>query len=159
MTIGFPKRAPRWGVVTGTVASVSGGEIRIDRGIEEGNSGGPLLMNGRVVGMVTTTAGFGVAKPAIFVQATLRGWDVEIPPPARGPGHAGTPVSWANGRGRQTARWSSAWTTARRSRAAAIRRGAHEFAGVYQADDWVRPDHHPHRSRSVQDDRPRIHQD
>ena len=39
----------------GDVASVSGSDIRIDGRIEEGNSGGPILMNGSVAGMVTSS--------------------------------------------------------------------------------------------------------
>jgi len=81
-TIGFGQGAGDWGVINGTIASVSGSDIRIDGRIDEGNSGGPILMNGSVAGMVTSLRqGFGVAKSGIVVQSTLRGWDIEIAPP------------------------------------------------------------------------------
>ena len=86
VTIGFGQGAGPWGVIKGTVASVSGSDIRIDGTIDEGNSGGPIIMNGRVAGMVTShRQGFGVAKSGIVVQSTLRGWDIEMSAPPAGP--------------------------------------------------------------------------
>ena len=71
-----------WGVTKGAVASVSGSDIRIDGRIDEGNSGGPILMNGSVAGVVTShSQGLGVAKSGSVVQLTLRGWGVELSAP------------------------------------------------------------------------------
>lgn len=82
MTIGFGQGSGEWGVIRGTVASASGADIRIDGRIEEGNSGGPILMNGSVAGMVTSVRqGFGVGKSGIIVKSTLAGWDVEVSAP------------------------------------------------------------------------------
>ena len=45
--------------------------------VEEGNSGGPLLYNGKVVALITETVGsFKYAKPAVIAQYELKNWDV-----------------------------------------------------------------------------------
>ncbi|MEO5742379.1 MAG: serine protease [Vicinamibacterales bacterium] len=106
VAIGFNQGAGEWGVSTGTVASVSGSDIRIDARVDEGNSGGPILMNGSVVGMVTSLRqGFGVAKSGIVVQSTLRGWDIEISAPTTA--GTGTPVDPAPTTTRPTRRAGS----------------------------------------------------
>ena len=74
VAIGFGQGSGEWGVIKGTVASASGSDIRIDGRIEEGNSGGPIIMNGSVAGMVTSIKqGFGVGKSGIIVNQ--RSWD------------------------------------------------------------------------------------
>lgn len=46
---------------------------------DEGNSGGPLLRNGQVVGVVTAmTAQYGYAVPSAIVQLTLEGWRIGL---------------------------------------------------------------------------------
>lgn len=87
MAIGFGQGAGEWGVTKGTVSSVSGSDIRIDGRIEEGNSGGPILLDGSVAGMVTSLRqGFGVARSGSVVHSTLRGWDIEMAAPPSVPG-------------------------------------------------------------------------
>ena len=156
LTIGFGQGAGEWGVIKGTVASVSGSDIRIDGRIDEGNSGGPILMNGSVAGMVTSTRqGFGVAKSGIVVQSTLRRMGYRNLRAATEVRQSRGPI----GRAPPDCTLASGWTTARTSRAAATRpRCSHAFAGVYEADDRVRLQTHPHRPRSVQDDGHRVHQ-
>ena len=131
-TIGFGLGAGPWGVVTGTVASVSGADIRIDGRIEEGNSGGPILMNGNVVGLVTTTGTFGVGKSAIVVQTTLRGWDVDI----RTRKYASLVGEWAGSPYcTLVVRVDDGEKVQGSCDTAAVQ---HLFDGVYQSDDGVR---------------------
>ena len=79
LTIGFGLGPGEWGVIKGPLPRVRLGHQnrRQDR---RGQLGRPHLMNGSVAGMVTSLpAGLGVAKSAIVVQSTLRGWDIEFP--------------------------------------------------------------------------------
>lgn len=83
--IGFGQGLGEWGVVKGSVASFSGSELRIDGRVGEGNSGGPILRNGNVAGMVTQVSqGFGVGKSGVIAVATLAGWDIPVPLGPRG---------------------------------------------------------------------------
>jgi hypothetical protein len=86
LAIGFGQGQGEWAVIKGSVASASGSDIRIDGRIEEGNSGGPIIMNGSVAGMVTSTSqGFGIGKSSVIVKSTLLGWDVEVSTPPTAP--------------------------------------------------------------------------
>lgn len=79
LVIGFGQGQGEWGVIRGSVASIAGSDIRIDGRIEAGNSGGPILKDGVVTGMVTSlNQGFGVGKSGIIVVTTLAGWDVPV---------------------------------------------------------------------------------
>jgi formylglycine-generating enzyme required for sulfatase activity len=53
LTIGHPQRGGRWAVIKGYVTSRQGRVTYIDAAIDQGNSGGPLLSQGKVVGVVT----------------------------------------------------------------------------------------------------------
>lgn len=77
--IGFPTIAGTpWAVTSGTIAGRKGGELTFSGPIEEGNSGGPLLIDGKVVGIITQMAGpFGYAIPAITAHYTLEGWGLD----------------------------------------------------------------------------------
>jgi hypothetical protein len=146
LTIGFGL-GTEWGVINGTVASVSGSDIRIDGRIDEGNSGGPILMNGSVAGMVTSLRqGLGVAKSAIVVQSTLRGWDIEISEPPTGPGGRGSTTASLRRYASLVGDWLGSDTCTLTFRLddgrnvegscnTAVR---HEFAGVYETGDRVR---------------------
>jgi hypothetical protein len=82
--IGFGQGQQDWGVTKGDVANV-GADIIINGPIEDGNSGGPIIRNGGVAGMITSARqNRGIGKPSIFVTATLRGWRVPllVGPPA-----------------------------------------------------------------------------
>jgi cytolethal distending toxin subunit A len=82
LAIGFGQGSGEWGVIKGSVASASGSDIKIDGRIEEGNSGGPIIINGSVAGMVTSISqGFGIGKSGIIVRSTLLGWDVNVSAP------------------------------------------------------------------------------
>ncbi len=77
--IGFGQGQGEWAVIRASVTSLDGRDIKLEGRIEEGNSGGPLLRNGQVVGLITgVKQGFGIATPAILVGAVLKGWGVEL---------------------------------------------------------------------------------
>jgi S1-C subfamily serine protease len=52
VVIGFPRSAGSWAVSKGTIASRQGRIVNIGAPLDEGNSGGPLIHNGKVIGMV-----------------------------------------------------------------------------------------------------------
>jgi formylglycine-generating enzyme required for sulfatase activity len=77
--IGFPRAIDTdWAVTTGSITGLSGETLTIQAPIEEGNSGGPVLVEGKVVGLVVEGQGqFGHAVPAVMVQFALRSWLME----------------------------------------------------------------------------------
>ncbi len=78
-SIGFPRRREPWAVTSGFVSGIKNRHITVQAPIEEGNSGGPLLFNGRVVGVVTQNTGFfGQAEPAATLQLFLHSSRVPI---------------------------------------------------------------------------------
>lgn len=80
VVIGFPQGGGAWAVLRANVVSQEGREITLDGSIGEGNSGGPVLHDGRVIGVVTTVGGgggFGRALPAALVRLVLEGWGVK----------------------------------------------------------------------------------
>ena len=79
VTIGFGQGQGDWAVLKGQVISVDGRDVKIDGRIEEGNSGGPLLREGKVVGLITSSQrGMGLATPAPFVKFVLKSWGVDV---------------------------------------------------------------------------------
>jgi hypothetical protein len=76
-TIGFPRGGGAWAVVRATVVSREGRDLMLDGSIDEGNSGGPVLMGENVVGVVTLLDGkFARAVPADLASFVLEGWGV-----------------------------------------------------------------------------------
>ncbi len=76
--LGFPRTLPPWTVSTGTVSGLKGPALAFQALIEEGHSGGPLLLNGQVIGIVSETRErFGYAVPASIVAVSLVGWRIE----------------------------------------------------------------------------------
>jgi len=81
VVIGFPQGGGSWAVLRASVVSQEGRELTLDGSIGEGNSGGPVLREGRVIGVVTTVGGgggFGRALPAALVRLVLDGWGVKL---------------------------------------------------------------------------------
>ncbi|MCW5623085.1 MAG: trypsin-like peptidase domain-containing protein, partial [Burkholderiales bacterium] len=81
IVIGFPQGGGSWAVLRANVVSLEGRELTLDGSIGEGNSGGPVLLGERVIGMVTTVGGgggFGRALPASLVRLVLEGWGVPL---------------------------------------------------------------------------------
>ncbi len=87
--LGFPLMATSLRTTQRTLSARDGTSLLIDQGLGEGFSGGPVLQNGKVVGVVTgvddqTT----YAVEAVVVRAALEGWGVRLggqapdPPPA-----------------------------------------------------------------------------
>jgi len=67
-------------VVPTTVASRDGRELVLSGNIAEGNSGGPIVKDGAVMGLVTGTQGqYARATPAVIVRFTMEGWGVKLP--------------------------------------------------------------------------------
>ena len=78
--IGFPGLGlVPWAVTKGSIMGRQGPDLVFAAGVNEGNSGGPLLVNERVVGVVTSVLGqFRYATPSSIVQTALIGWGVRI---------------------------------------------------------------------------------
>jgi hypothetical protein len=75
--IGFPQGAGPWAVVRATIVSLDGRDLTIDGSIDEGSSGGPVLFDGVVAGVITTVQGkFARAVPASVAKLVLEGWGV-----------------------------------------------------------------------------------
>ena len=76
--IGFPRTLPPWTVSTGSLSGMNGPTLAFQALVEEGHSGGPLLLNGQVIGVVSDTRGrLGYAVPAAILAVALRGWRIE----------------------------------------------------------------------------------
>ncbi len=76
--IGFPRMVPvPWAVTEGTITGEAGLDLIFTGAVEEGNSGGPLLEQGRVVGIVTDILGsYKYAKPAVIAKYALQKWQL-----------------------------------------------------------------------------------
>ncbi|MEQ1680896.1 MAG: trypsin-like peptidase domain-containing protein, partial [Nitrospira sp.] len=75
--IGFPPTLPPWTVSTGTISGLKGPTLAFQALVEEGHSGGPLLLNGQVIGVVSETRGRqGYAVPVSIVAVALVGWRI-----------------------------------------------------------------------------------
>lgn len=88
--IGFPRKlGTAWAVTTGSISGLRGRDIAFQAPADEGNSGGPLIMNGKVVGVITESRGqFAYAVPAIIAQFALSSWGITV---ARAPAAPATP--------------------------------------------------------------------
>ena len=78
--IGFPKMIPvPWAVTEGTITGLVGPDLIFTGTVEEGNSGGPLLYKGKVVGLITEIAKpFNFAKPGVMAQYELKNWKMKF---------------------------------------------------------------------------------
>jgi len=78
--IGFPGVAgTSWAVTSGTIAGSSGRDLSFTAPADEGNSGGPLLMNGQVIGIITKVGSpFAHATPALIAKFALESWGVKF---------------------------------------------------------------------------------
>lgn len=77
-TIGFPRSAGvPWASTKGGIVGRKGKAITFSGAVDEGNSGGPLIKDNQVVGIVTDVTGkFANAVPAVIAQFTLKSWGV-----------------------------------------------------------------------------------
>jgi Transmembrane protein 131-like N-terminal/Trypsin-like peptidase domain len=101
-SIGFPSGVASWGVLRVDVVSLEGRNIVLSKNLEEGNSGGPVIKENQVVGLVMgLNQGFGLAIPASIVRTVLTNWGVTLPsespagviPPSQAKGATAVPVS------------------------------------------------------------------
>lgn len=75
--IGFPRTLAPWAVSTGNLNGLKGPELSLQALIEEGHSGSPVLLGGKVVGVVTDARDrMGYAVPAAILEVALRGWRI-----------------------------------------------------------------------------------
>lgn len=87
--IGFPQGGGSWAMVPTSIASREGRDLVVAGNLNEGNSGGPLLKDGVVVGLVTGMQGqYGRATPAPIVRIAMEGWGVKLGAVARAAGNA-----------------------------------------------------------------------
>jgi hypothetical protein len=76
--IGFPRALPPWTVSKGSLSGLKGPTLAFQGLVEEGHSGGPLLLNGQVIGVVSETRErLGYAVPASILSVALTGWHIE----------------------------------------------------------------------------------
>lgn len=80
IVIGFPRLAgSAWMVTRATLGGKKGSTLTFTGSVNEGNSGGPLLLTGKVVGVITESQGsFGHAIPSMMAQFALEGWGVNV---------------------------------------------------------------------------------
>lgn len=85
--IGFPRaEGSMWTVTTGTLSGRRGSALSFSGTADEGNSGGPVLLQNKVVGIVTEVgAKFNTAVPAVVARFALDGWGVRLPEETRQP--------------------------------------------------------------------------
>ncbi len=75
--IGFPPTLAPWAVSTGSVSGLKGPVLTFQALVEEGHSGGPLLLNGKVIGVVSDARErMGYAVPSAILDVALRGWQI-----------------------------------------------------------------------------------
>ena len=78
--IGFPRVVGvPWAPLPGTMIGRKGPDFVFSGAADEGNSGGPVLYQGKVVGIVMEAGnGFGNAVPSPTVRFTLDGWGIHV---------------------------------------------------------------------------------
>jgi S1-C subfamily serine protease len=79
LMIGFPGNAGPWNVVRGNISSRQGRDLYFSPAVDSGHSGGPILQNGKVVGLVSAvgqSSGRGII--ARSVQDYVEGFGVSI---------------------------------------------------------------------------------
>jgi hypothetical protein len=75
-----------WTMTTGTLSGRRGSALSFSGTADEGNSGGPVLFQNKVVGIVTEVgAKFNTAVPAVVARFALDGWGVRLLEEARQP--------------------------------------------------------------------------
>lgn len=81
-TIGFGAGQGDWAVLPASILAIDGSDLKLDGRFKPGNSGGPVLKDGKVVGILTDEQeGVGLASLASIMRIVLRGWGVDPPAP------------------------------------------------------------------------------
>jgi S1-C subfamily serine protease len=77
--IGFPNAGGPWAVTKGEIVGREAKSIVFSGAIEKGNSGGPLIHEGQVIGVVTDVQSlFSYAAPTVIAQYVLESWGVRF---------------------------------------------------------------------------------
>ena len=76
MVIGHPRGAGDWAIIKGSIASREGRDLKVDANIDEGNSGGPIIHNGQVVGLIGGAQRYGKGVTIGTIREYLEGHGV-----------------------------------------------------------------------------------
>ena len=79
--IGHPRQAGEWAVLTGAIVSRQGRYVTIDANIDEGNSGGPIIHTGQVVGLIGGAQRYGKGVTIGTIREYLDGHGVLVQVP------------------------------------------------------------------------------
>lgn len=80
IVIGFPRFLDVLSIIKGNIVARKGRDIIFSGPIQKGISGGPMIKEGRVVGLVTETATpYSYATPAASIKLFLEGYQVPLP--------------------------------------------------------------------------------
>ena len=76
--IGFPRLTGMlWAVTQGSLSGQKGRALTFTAPADEGNSGGPLIRDGKVIGVITEVSGqAGYAAPSVAARFVLEGWGI-----------------------------------------------------------------------------------
>lgn len=86
LTLGFPQGAPGWSPKSLKFATRDGRELLFDGKVNQGNSGGPLIKDGQVVGLIQSErSGYVRANPASAVLEFLEGSSIGLAAPPANP--------------------------------------------------------------------------
>lgn len=77
VVIGHPRGAGDWSILKGGIASRKGRYMTVDANIDEGNSGGPIIHSGEVVGLVGGVTRYGRGVTAGSVREYLEGHGID----------------------------------------------------------------------------------
>jgi formylglycine-generating enzyme required for sulfatase activity len=94
--IGFPRAiGVPWAINSGIISGQKGLDLIITGSVaQEGNSGGPILLNEKVIGVLTQIEkDFGYGVPSSITQFALKGWGVRV---AQGSSQADQPYPLTN---------------------------------------------------------------
>lgn len=73
MVVGHPRGAGDWAIIKGSIASRQGRYLTVDANIDEGNSGGPIIHSGQVVGLIGGAQRYGKGVTIVTVREYLVG--------------------------------------------------------------------------------------
>ena len=76
MVIGHPRGAGDWAIIKGSIAARQGRYLTVDANIDEGNSGGPIMHSGQVVGLIGGAQRYGKGLTIGTVREYLEGHGV-----------------------------------------------------------------------------------
>ncbi|MEO7863351.1 MAG: SUMF1/EgtB/PvdO family nonheme iron enzyme, partial [Nitrospirales bacterium] len=74
--VGFPRGAGPWHVIKGNIGSTRANDIFFSPSVDTGNSGGPIVRQGKVIGIVMATELSGRGLTANRAQAYIAGFEI-----------------------------------------------------------------------------------